>query len=491
MTGTKVAGQVYVWVPEEGETVEIAVENTGPNVLGLTHNYFPKKELGTQRAADDTTYGHGMEVSPGGWSRLSLPIGGKYNKYKIEAGGWLRLGLRGACWGLIEVPEPGSEPTVRDFAQDFEWYQGSAEDAGVHLQHARNMRGNQAQAMHKNVGAKDEMIQRMFKALEAQKAGPKVAGSAIVTAHAGEGGVLSHWTVRFENGGDTPFIGTVAFKGADKREGIGLESMGVPNRGSAAEQRIEANGNYGVLARSGAVIRLGVRGYGFKELNLPKGGSTAIPLLRFRRESSQESDLYFDKKHVTEKQQEKVAKVRFFENGRPINDELLPISYVGRDALAYAPFDPPRAVIEAVGHGAKTPGGGWMITVTNKLPEADDEGRLGFVTTLKLGPSGVDVLQLPPKKSTGPGQSNQWFLPRGAEIEGRRAKAGETLSLGTRGMGWFLDVPLPSEGAQIDTATEEGLASWSWRPDQYYRANLAPEFWGPCRLGPDRQAADR
>jgi hypothetical protein len=234
------------------------------------------------------------------------------------------------------------------------------------------------------------------------------------------------------------------------------------------------------------VVRLGVRGYGFREVNLPKGGTIAVPLDRFRRESSQGSDLYFDHKHVTEKQQEKLARVRFFENGRPINDELAPLTYFGRDALAYAPFDPPRAVIEAVGHGPRTPGGGWLITVSNKLPEADDLGRLGFITTLKLGSTGVDVLQLPPKKMTAPGQTNQWFLPRGAEIQGRIAKAGEKLSVGTRGMGWFLDVPLPKEGERIDTATAEGLARWSWRPDQYYRDNLAPEFWSPCRLGPDR-----
>jgi hypothetical protein len=60
MTTSKISGQVYVWVPEEGNTVEIAVENTGPNLIGLTHNYFPTKAQVMDVHDDHGRYGHGM-----------------------------------------------------------------------------------------------------------------------------------------------------------------------------------------------------------------------------------------------------------------------------------------------------------------------------------------------------------------------------------------------------------------------------------------------
>lgn len=478
-----IAGKVAIFTPADGRSIKLAVKNEGTVPIGVTNNYFPSRramDADTYRH-DDTSYGHGMECQPNTWSWLEFPIGGSYNQHTIRAGGVLRVGLRAACWAAVDIPQPGEPPVILDLEHDFEWY-GSE---GTHVGQVQHMRSWNSNRMHRNTGGEDPVLQELMSAMDFKKDGVRLEGKATVTAHPGPGGILSHWTVRFDNEGDLPFIGTVVFRDAAKNDGMGLESMAVPNRNSAAEQRIEHNGNYGLLARSGQALRLGVRGYGVFELELPNGGSVEVPIRRFRRQTTQKNDAFFDLEEVTKKRREKIDKVRFFEGGRPMNDEIRPIVYRGAEANMRAPFDAPRVLVRAVDHSDDNPGGGWIIEMTSNLRAADDHGDVGFVGTLKLGPAGADPVQLPPKKFERRGDRNIWFLPNAAQLGAYSARPGERLLVGTRGLGWFASIPLPGEGAEVDT--EQRFDLWGWRPDQYRRDNLAAEFVAQVARGPDER----
>ena len=54
-----------------------------------------------------------------------------------------------------------------------------------------------------------------------------------------------------------------------------------------------------------------------------------------------------------------------------------------------------------------------------------------------------------------------------------------TLVIGTRGMGWFLVLPLPQPGATVDAHPRSGL--WSYRAGQYDRTHLSRDFTQGCR----------
>jgi len=88
-----------------------------------------------------------------------------------------------------------------------------------------------------------------------------------------------------------------------------------------------------------------VRGYGHTEVKLPAQGSVSVPISKFSAQSSQYSEEFFDPELVKQKRQEKLAKVRFFENGVAINDELKPVVYSGNEALQRATFNPRLSVL--------------------------------------------------------------------------------------------------------------------------------------------------
>jgi len=119
-----------------------------------------------------------------------------------------------------------------------------------------------------------------------------------------------------------------------------------------------------------------------------------------------------------------------------------------------------------------------MIEVQNTLPEKDDRGRLGFVCTLKMGATGYDPAQLPPKKLQNSDETKSWFLPKAANINGVIAEAGAELVVGTRGLGYYISIPLP-KGKQVYSSAKK-IEDWRYRDDQYNRRNLMPEFTGKC-----------
>jgi hypothetical protein len=303
--------------------------------------------------------------------------------------------------------------------------------------------------------------------------GIRCQGAAKLKAVTGDDGKLSHWEVWFQNASDQPWIGTVSLAGGNKNDGLGLEAMAVPNKRSAAMQRIEAFGNYGTTARPGTVVRLGVRGYSWIEAQLPREGEVELPLSTFTRDTSKMADEYFDRAAVLEKRNEKMGRVQFFEKGKPLNEAVKPKVWRGADALARSTFDPPKVVVEWVDETLDH-APGWKVEIENTLPKKDDRGELCFMATLKIGPRGFDAAALEPKAFTEPEQKHTWFIPQGAKVGEGVAAVGASLVVGTRGLGWFAALPLPEEGGRLET--DGDIERWGFREDQYNRRNLTPEF---------------
>lgn len=269
---------------------------------------------------------------------------------------------------------------------------------------------------------------------------------------------------------------TCAFVGAAKNDGIGLESMAVPNKGSAAMQRVEAWGNYGVEAAPGQKMRLGVRGYSWIEVPLPTEGKLEIPLHKFKIDAKQMVDEFFDKKAVTEKRSEKVDRVQFFEDGKALNDKLVPTTWKGDEARRKATFDAPRLVVKTVPRSKEHPGGGYLVELESKLPEFVDDERAGFVAAIRLAGAKVTSAKakvLAPQKLEYPGMKVEWFIANGQDCGGVVAEAGAELQVATKGLGWSATVTLPGRGA-VDSDTKEDL--WGLREDQESKRLLRQAF---------------
>ncbi len=483
-----IRGKVFIVPNEKERTYEMLVVNEGDREIGVTHNVLQKGQENLRVHDDHVKYGHGLPVNPNDGSRLAFKYGDVYThqgnggSVTIQEGALLRVGLRGAAVTTVELPPLDGDMIEIDF-KDFQWYGNEAAHSTA------SMRSYAAQAqnkLHLDQG-KDAIRARVEQLLAAKRKGPPCAGTVSVTAVPGKGGSLSHWEVRFQNKGDTPWIGTCVFEGAQKNSGLGLESMACPDKDSAAMQRIEASGNYGVIAQAGRELRAGVRGYGSVNIPLPAEGTVEVDLKKFKISSDQVAADFFDHAKVEEKRAEKMNKVQFFgPDGKALNDELKPVVYRGEEARLKTDFDPPHIVVSRVEDGPDTPGGGWVVEMENKLPKndgkVDGNPEIGFVATLRVGDEGGelgwDPRQLPPKKLETPGEKKSWFIPAGANVNGIEANVGEKLVVGTRGLGWYCAIKLPAKG-KVDT--EKKFDLWSFREDQFARQNLLRAFTSRCR----------
>ncbi|MBK7860800.1 MAG: hypothetical protein IPJ65_19800 [Archangiaceae bacterium] len=474
-----IRGKVYIVPDAAKRSWRMVVHNTGDGAIGVTNNIFPKGVNHEQQFVHDdhVRYGHGLPVNPGGVSFQEFQEGAPYNNQPIREGSTLRVGLRGLAWQAVELPPLGSDPIELDLA-DFVWYGGNAQSSRADVNYMDQYASQARNKLSRNVANGAQVLAEIEALMNPNL--PKVKGQASITAVPNDRGQLSHWEVRFKNASPQPFIGTVAFDGANKNDGIGLESMALPAETSEAMQRIEALGNYGATAKPGAGLRLGVRGYGYLETQLPDAGTVEFDVSHFTKDSSSFAEEYFDPAAVRDKQNEKRDRVQFWENGKAINDELKPKTLHGDEARAKSTFDAPGVSVEAVEDGPETPGGGWVVTVKNPLPKEDDRGELGFVATLRLGPDGWDPAVLKPKKLSAQEDTKTWFIPRNSEVNGVAAKTGTKLIIGTRGLGWVGTVALPAKGKSVDAAADFDKA-WGFREDQYNRRNLEPEFWSRCR----------
>ena len=369
-----VRGKIYI-VPKADEKVwQVVVQNTGKDAFATTQNVLPPNEPHRKQHDDMNNYGHGLLVGPNNVSWLKFHKDDAYlGQYAIQPGCHLRLGIRGLATKTIELPELDAAPIVIDL-KDFNWYGGSPESARAQANSSPGRRGQTQNDQNGDVLLKQ--IEALINAKTENSA--RCEGKISITAIKDQGGALSHWNVRFDNEGEQPFVGTCKFERSEKNDGLGLEGMAVPNKNSAAVQRIEYLGDYGVTASPGEVLRLGVRGYATATLKLPADGTIELPIQKMKRQTSQMSDEFFDRQKVLEKRDEKRDKVQFFENGKPINDALKPKVWKGAEARARATFDAPELKLMPVDDGKHTPGGGWVLSLSSGLPEFDDKGRVGF-----------------------------------------------------------------------------------------------------------------
>lgn len=468
-----VSGKVYVVPIPEEKKWQLVIENTGADTFGITQNILPANEPEKHQHDDHGRYGHGLPVNPGRVSYQKFEMGDMYhNQYPITEECFLRLGIRGHAYMTVKLPRMTDPPLVLDVA-DFNWYTGSP---AAHHNQVRNYPGNKEYRPDADDGA--ETLERIKELLErAATHGVHCEGKARVVAAKGEGGALSHWEVWFENAGEQPWIGTCSFVRGDKNEGLGFESMAVPDNGSAAMQRIELYGSYGIEAVPHERLRLGVRGYSWAEVELPAEGSVELDLKEFRLDTGKFSADFFEKGAVSEKRREKLGKIQFFDRGNPINDALEPTAWRGAEARARATFDAPSLRLEAVESSWDRPDGGWLLTITSNLPEFDEDGRVGFVAGVKLvaaDPTHEAAKILSPKRFAMPGEQKSWFIPPGVDLGGAMAEEGSEVLVATRGMGWFATVRLPGPEGIVDSTEDDDV--WSLREDQYNRRCLRPGF---------------
>jgi hypothetical protein len=480
-----VAGKVYIVPIPEERSWQLVVHNTGDRAIGVTQNIVPGNNPEMKVHDDHVLYGHGLPVNPGAVSWQKFLAGDTYthqgngSSLVIDENCNLRVGLRNLAYKTIKLPAMDEGPLELDLSE-FNWYGGDAASAAP----AVDNRYKGSRPRGENAADGPALLTRIQELIaKGQTNGVKCEGKASVTAVRADDGALSHWEVRFENEGEQAFIGTCAFKGAQKNDGLGLEAMGLPNQGSAAMQRIEAYGNYGVDANPGATLRLGVRGYAWTELQLPRDGSVEIPLAKFKIDARQMSPEFFDKDAVTNKRDEKVAKVQFFEGGTAINAELKPKLWKGDEARAKSTFDPPRLVVSAVGNTKETPGGGWVIELESRLAEFVDDERAGFIAAVRLSGADMDsdaAKALKPRKLEYPGQKKSWFIPKGQDCGGVSAESGAELQVATKGLGWSASVTLPAKGA-VDSDKNDDV--WGLREDQESKRLLRQSFVARLREG--------
>ncbi len=473
---TKVAGKCYVVPDPQNKLWKLVVHNTGQDVVGVTNNIFKTRQeaLTTKRHDDNQNFGHGLLCDPNGSvSWQTFEEGQKYLGVPIIAGQHIRLGLRGVAFGVVELPPLNGEPVEIDF-HEFTWYGSGRPQTSNMESHARNIK-----SMNSNVKNANQILNEILDRINNQET---CYGDAVVRPIRDENEKLTHWEIEFENQGDIPWIGTAAFENAeDKNDGLGLESMAVPNDGSRAVQRIEAGGHYGVTAIPGAELRLGVRGFGYTMVALPEDEEFRLPVTSFIRKSSQGNDDFFDHEAVTNKRTEKLDKVRFFEGQTPLNDELVPSTFFGAEARARSTFDPPRLRLARVPHSPQFPGGGWVLKVNSQLPKEDEHGDLGCIVTLQLGEHGIDPIRLPSRRLLSNEQEKTWLIPNKLTLNGTTAQPGEVLSLDFKGLGWSAQLPLPEENG-IDTAHGDNEARlFGFREERYNRNLLSADTVKICK----------
>jgi hypothetical protein len=468
-----IKGRVFIEPRPQENKWRLVVQNTGDEVFGITQNILPANDPNRTQHDDYGRYGHGLPVNPHKVSLQSFVKGDMYHNYPITEDCWIRVGIRGHAQKTVKLPGMNDPPLVID-VKDFNWYAGSPDQ---HTNQVHNFPGQKEYRPDiENGGSIVDEINALIE--QASTHGIKCEGKAQLTAVNAPGGGLSHWEVRYKNEGDQAWIGTCSFKRAtNKNDGLGLEAMATPGKGCEAMQRIEAFGNYGVEATPGETLRLGVRGYSWKEVPLPASGSVEIDLKDFKLDTSSMADEYFDKDAVIEKRTEKMKRVQFFENGQPLNQSAAPKVWKGAEARSKATFDAPRLRVVAVPDSTETPGGGWRVTLNSALPEFDKAGRVGFVAGLKLegaDPASEAARKLMPRKLSNPGEEKAWFIPDGADLGGVQATTGANLSVATRGLGWFGTVELPPPGKLVDSQKDDSV--WGFREDQYNRKLLQPDF---------------
>ncbi len=471
-----VKGKCYIVPDEATRSWKLVVHNTGDKLVGVTNNIFTTKRMAetSDRHDDNNNFGHGMLTRAGGGvSWQPFKEGKAFLGTPIKAGQYIRLGLRGAAFGIVKLPEFGEEPTEIDFA-DFHWYgnensiqtNGMEPGAGVHGR----------AVMHHNVKDGESILADIMDRIN----GIKVDGKARLRAIPTDVGTISHWEVEFENQGETPFIGTIAFDDAeDKNEGIGLESMAVPKKKSRAIQRIEVGGNYGVEAKPGADVRIGVRGLSHGVFELPRAGEVEIDLRHdLERNGGQVSDEFFNKKAVKEKRAEKLDKVQFFDGKKKLNDEIKPVTYYAEDALARSTFDPPKVSLSYLKASDELPEGGWRVTVESTFPKKYKKEKVGAVVSLRLGETGWDPAMLPPKKITAKGDTKSWVIPKGALVNNMEAQTKTPLHIHIKGSGWHFEIPLNGRGMVEPTHDKKEIG---FREDQHNIRQMRPEFYERCR----------
>ncbi len=472
-----VKGKVYVVPLPEENAWQLVVHNTGDRVFGVTQNILPANNPNLTAHDDHIQYGHGMGVDPGKVSWQKFIAGDIYdhhdgqNRHAIDESCFLRVGLRNLANHTVRLPAMHDPPLEIDL-EEFNWYQGNAHDATP--EGDGGIEGTRP--AQRNVADGASVLTRVHELIaQATAGGLRCEGSASVSAVRSKDGLLSHWEVRFDNAAEQAWIGTAAFVGAQKNDGIGLESMGVPNKGSAAMQRIEAWGNYGVEAAPGAKIRLGVRGYAWIEVPLPSEGKLEIPLVKFKIDAKQRVDEFFDKVAVTEKRSEKFAKVQFFEKNKSLNDKLVPTTWTGDEGKRRATFDAPRLRVKTVPSCKEHPGGGYLVALESRLPEFVDDERAGFLAAIRMNGAKVNSAKakaLSPQKLEYPGKIVEWFIAKGQDCGGVKAEAGAQLLVATKGLGWSATVNLPGRGEVDSDATDV----WGLREDQESKRLLRQQY---------------
>jgi hypothetical protein len=492
----RVGGKILIIPDTVKQQWRVAAVNTGQQELGITHNIMaPGENPLTTRHDDHEQYGHGMPVKPdpSAFRELVFSKGAQYNSRAIVEGSTLRVGLRadgngnGAYYTVQLGPLDGPVRTV-DIRDDFVWYgrniQAGKGNPDTYQSNTGSMDSYERQARQKpNSGRVEEL--EMFLADLIKGAGPqrKCKGTFTIEAVPNERGQLSHWTVTVENRGDPvtnelPFIGTIAFD-VEKDGKKGLDSMGVPYQGSRAQLAIPYRaGGYAVVPEPGAQLRIGVRGFGLSVVQLPAvGQKVVVKVEEMRREYGQSQDEFFDAAEIAQKRLEKGATVAFADAGQELR-KTGPVVLRGDRAEQESNFRSPQLSVSFVAPTAEHPLGGWEIDMTSRMPGAVDEANVGFIGTLKLDqpgavavdanrPAGKDVAIAPPKKFLVPGERKTWFIPFGHNMNGIVAQPGMQLSIGTRGLGWFAEIPLPNIGERIDTEVNKEV--WGLREDQVNR----------------------
>ncbi len=129
------------------------------------------------------------------------------------------------------------------------------------------------------------------------------------------------WEVAFENYTDNSCTATVVFKGHEKYSGKNLESMPLPKAGSGAIQFLERGADYGTAAEPCTVIRVAVRGMGFKEVPLPESGYVKIPFGAFEIMEDY-NGRYMEADYIEEKLKEKWSMGPvFLQDGEVVNEQ--------------------------------------------------------------------------------------------------------------------------------------------------------------------------
>ncbi len=401
--------------------------NTGSAKMTFTLNYFSDKDSAqTSAAHDDNSYGHGILTRPQGRSFVQLTEGDRYaGRATIEEDGFVRIGIRGAAFGIMKLPPLGAGAQMMTF-DELEWYNDMyrrpEEIEPKYPVHVHEMNADGA-SLDKPVGA------------------------IHVTSHKDEDGQIKHWDVSCENTGNVPFIGTIAFENsAGKNDGVGLHSMAVPAINTKAVQRIYPGKNYGVTPQPGEPLRIGIRGYSHDIIHLPHSGRVTVQTQQMNIDVESSSSEYFDKQAVSEKRAEKIHYVDFYEDERYINQEIEPITYYGAEALARSTYDAPSCLVQ-------TSDKLLVLEMENSLPAKDNGVPLRCaIKVYRIKADGSEQFE-----SSGVLSSLTPHFRDEIEID----EDDEIIQIKAEGTGWTYDIPVVRN---VNLETNDFL---SFREDHY------------------------